>query len=318
MTTVNEAIAQARQASAPVPVGARERVWRRLQSPTAATATPAWIKGLAFVACTAAGFAVVSSFSARPAVPAPVVAASSSVEGAAVRGADGVYALSVGQTRVAARTPVVLQANNHRIESELAVFTVDVAAAEVSIDVREGNVRVDGETVLSGKRWTSRQAEEQEWKLAEQSARTGDYPQAVKRFDALSGGLRAEAALLRKGELQLRELSSPADALKTFDSGLKRFPKGSLTQELALSSIEATLALGQWSDARARSADFLARFPQSERLHDVRYVSALAAWQLNDQSTTCREIRSLQTAAFFGERRATLEKLAAQCSLFER
>lgn len=313
---MNEAITQARQASATVPVGARERVWRRLQTRPAA-ATPSWVKGLAFVACTAAGFAVVSSFSARPAAPvvAPVVA--SSVEGAAVRGADGVYALGVGQTRVAARTPVVLQANGHRIESEAALFTIDVAANAVTVDVRDGSVRIDGERVLAGKRWNT-PTEDQEWKLAEQSARTGDYPQAVKRFDALSGGLRAEAAILRKGELQLRELASPADALKTFDRGLERFPKGSLTQELALSSIEATLALGHWSDARARSADFLGRFPQSERLHDVRYVAALAAWQLNDKSTTCAEIRSLQTAAFFGERRATLEKLAAQCSLFER
>lgn len=340
MTNTAEAIAAAKHASAEVPEGARARVWRRLQSKPAPAGIPAWAKGLAFAACTAAGFLAVSALTA-PAKPIAFTldGAVASVTGDAVRGDDGVIAVSKGHAVVSAwASPgVTLRAQEHRIEAEVALFSVDVAPAAVTVDVREGEVRVDGEKVMAGKRWPSgtaaaaadftpvaklepaRAQEDRAWSLAEQSARTGDYPQAVKRFDALGGGrLRAEAALLRKGELQLRELSSPADALKTFDHALQRFPHGSLTQELALSSLEATLALGQWTDARTRATDFLARFPQSERLQDVRYVSALAAWQLNDKSTTCAEIRNLQTAAFHGERRATLEKLAAQCTLFER
>lgn len=306
---MNHALSEARQATADVPAGARERVWRRLQQP-AVRATPTWVKGLAFAACTAAGFVAVSSFTAKP--PPYTLEASAPT----TRLADGTVVLGEGRAQISARAGVKVQARTHRIEAEVAVFSVGVAAAEVSVDVQDGEVRVDGERVLAGKRWPS---EERAWTQAEESARAGDYPKAVQRFEALSGGgLRAEAALLRKGELELRELSSPAEALKTFDVGLKRFPKGSLTQELALSSLEATLALGQWHDARSRAAQFLARFPQSERLDDVRYVSALAAWQLNDRSTTCAEIRTLQTTAFHGERRATLEKLAAQCTLFER
>lgn len=335
-----EAIALAKSASAEVPSGARERVWRRLQQKPAATGMPVWAKGLAFAACTAAGFLAVSSFLA-PAKPQAFSfdGAVASVRGDAVQEADGAISLAKGHALVSAWSApgVTLRARQHLIQAEVALFSVDVAPAEVTVDVREGEVRVDGEKVFAGKRWPTgtaaaaadfapvtklepaRAEEDRAWSLAEQSARKGDYPAAVKRFDALGGGrLRAEAALLRKGELQLRALSSPAEALKTFDGALKRFPNGSLTQELSLSALETALALGQWQDARTRATAFVARFPQSERLDDVRYVSALAAWQLNDQSTTCTEIRGLQTTAFHGERRATLEKLAAQCTLFER
>ena len=333
-----DAIRVAKEGSAEVPAGARERVWRSLGTKPAAATTPVWVKGLAFAACAAAGFAVVSSFVSAP--TPTVVTGQTSVavaEGELTVGNDGALHLNKGKLLVSswAAPGVRIVAVQHRVEAEVAVFSVGVAAQALTVDVREGAVRIDGDRVEAGRRWPAgpavaqdytpvtrlepvRAPEVRAWALAEGALQQGDYPQALQRFDALGGiGLRAEAALLKKGELQLRQLGTPAAALATFEQALQRFPAGSLTQELALSSLEATLALEKWTDARARASDFLIRFPQSERVLDVRYVSALAAWQLNDKSTTCAEIRSLQTSAFNGERRATLEKLAAQCTLFE-
>lgn len=336
-----DAIQLAKEGSAEVPAGARERVWRRLGDKRApSSSAPLWAKGLAFAACAAAGFAVVSNFTA-PAEPT-VFTTDTSVATATgtdlTRDTDGTLHLAQGTALVSSwgAPGIQITALQHKIEAQVAVFAVGVAAQSVTVDVREGSVRVDGERVEAGRRWPAsatastdfspltrlepaRATEERSWALAEGALQEGDYPQALKRFDALGGGgLRAEAALLKKGELQLRQLKTPAAALTTFDEALNRFPSGSLTQEIALSSLEATLALEKWTDARTRAADFLIRFPDSERLLDVRYVSALAAWQLNDKSTTCAEIRDLQTSAFSGERRSTLEKLAAQCTLFER
>jgi hypothetical protein len=335
-----DAIRMAKEGSAEVPAGARERVWRRLGARPATTpAAPLWSKGLAFAACAAAGFAAVSSLTA-PAAPT-VFSAETSIAlttGDVTRGTDGVLHLTRGEVLVSSwgAPGVQIVALQHKVEGEVAVFAVNVAAQAVSLDVREGVVRIDGERVEAGRRWPAgtpstrnfsavtrlepaRATEDRAWSLAEGALREGDYPEALQRFEALGGGgLRAEAALLKKGELQLRQLATPAKALATFDEALRRFPAGSLTQEIALSSLEATLALEKWTDARTRANDFLTRFPDSERLLDVRYVSALAAWQLNDKSATCAEIRGLQTSAFNGERRTTLEKLAAQCTLFER
>ena len=334
-----DALRMAKDASAEVPAGARERVWRRLGNRPAAPAAPSWARGLAFAACAAAGFAVVSSLT-TPAAPS-VFTAETSVAvstGSVTRGADGVLHLARGRALVSSwgGPGVQIVAVQHEVDAEVAVFSIEVAGQAVTLDVHEGVVRIDGERVEAGRRWPAgtavaqdlapltrlepvRAKEDRAWALAEGALHQGDYPQALERFSALGGGgLRAEAALLKKGELQLRQLKAPAAALSTFDEALTRFPAGSLTQEVALSSLEATLALEHWSEARTRANDFLTRFPQSERLLDVRYVSALAAWQLDDKSTTCTEIRNLQTSAFNGERRATLEKLAAQCTLFER
>lgn len=333
-----DAISLAKDATAHVPHGARERVWRRLSQPPRPASVPVFAKVLAFGVCTAAGFLIVSALTS-PSAPTVFSTDGSVALGTAAREADGTLSLASGRLMVSswAAPAVQIVALQHRIEAEAALFRIDVAGESVTLDVREGEVRINGERVEAGHRWPAgvprlqydyspvvrlepaRAGEDRAWTLAEKALQAGDYPRALARFDALGGGgLRAEAALLRKGELQLRQLSTPADALKTFDEALRRFPSGSLTQELALSSLEAALALGRWAEARTRANDFLGRFPQSERLLDVRYVSALAAWQLDDKSTTCEEIRGLQTAAFAGERRATLEKLAAQCTLFER
>lgn len=333
-----DAIRIAKEFSAEVPTGARERVWRRMGKRRGRLFTNSLLGFGTLAACSIAGFAIVSSFT----VPAPrtVFSTDTSVfvaTGDVSRGADGALRVDEGTVLVSSwgAPGVLLLALKHRVEAEVAVFSVDVAAQRIALDVREGEVRIDGERVAAGRRWPSgsakvsdfssltllepaRAAEERAWALAEGALRQGEYPQALERFDALGGGgLRAEAALLQKGELQLRQLSAPGAALSTFDEALERFPAGSLTQEFALSSLEATLALGKWSDARTRANHFLTQFPQSERHFEVRYVSALAAWRLGDKTTTCAEIRGLQPAAFNGERRATLEKLGAQCSLFE-
>jgi|GEM_PF-3230944 len=333
-----DALKVAQDATAEVPAGARERVWRRLGARPAPPRL--WVRGLAFAACAAAGFALVSSLTASPEPTVFTTEGSVATStGGLTRSADGALHLGNGLALVSTFSGpgVTVVAGGHHIEAEVAVFSVDVAGQSVTVDVREGSVRVDGERVDAVRRWPPnaagktadfaalaklepvRAGEDRTWALAERASREGDYPQALQRYEALGGGgLRAEAALLKKGELQLRQLKSPSNALSTFDEAVRRFPEGSLTQELTLSSLEASLALERWADARTRAAAFLARFPDSERLLDVRYVAALAAWQLKDKLTTCSEIRGLQTSALQGERRATLEKLAAQCTLFER
>lgn len=324
--------------TAEVPAGARERVWRRLGSQAPARSAPLWLKGLALAACTAAGFAVVSSLSVPAATVFKFDRAVATARGEVTRDTAGVLHLEQGEVLASSwgAPGLKLIAASNQVDAEAAVFSVEVAAHSVTVDVHEGEVRINGERVEAGRRWPTGQAavhdlkalralepsragEERGWALAELDVDSGRYPEALKRFDALGGqGLRAEAALLKKGELQLRQLNSPAGALLTFDEARRRFPSGSLGQEVALSSLEAMLALEQWSDARGTAKDFLTRFPESERQVEVRYVSALAAWRLDDKAAACVEIGGLQPSAFSGERRATLEKLASQCTLFER
>jgi hypothetical protein len=333
-----DAVQLLKEDTAQVPAGARERVWRRLGTEVPARSTPFWLKGLAFAACTAAGFALVSSLS----TPAPVTfqldRAVASATGSVTRDATGALHVEKGEVVASAwGTPgIKITASSAQVEAEAAIFSVSAAAQAVVVDVNEGEVRVNGERVEAGHRWpkgTAAQhdyarvtklepahaAEDRSWALADRDVESGRFPQALARYDALGGsGLRAEAALLKKGELQLRQLKSPADALLTFQAARRRFPSGSLGQELSLSSLEAMLALEQWSDARAAARDFLSQFPDSERQVEVRYVSALAAWRVGDKPAACSELSGLQPSAFSGERRETLEKLASQCTFFER
>ena len=334
-----DAVQLLKEETAEIPAGARERVWRRLGSERPARSTPLWFKGLAFAACTAAGFAVVSSLSV-PAAPTQFKfdRAVASALGTVSRDPAGVLHVQAGEVLASTwgAPGIKLVAGSNQVEAEAAIFAVDVAAHSVFVDVNEGEVRINGERVEAGHRWPkgavvahdfspvirlepARAAEERGWALAELDVDSGRYPQALKRFDALGGqGLRAEAALLKKGELQLRQLKSPAAALATFQDARRRFPTGSLGQEVSLSSLEAMLALEQWSAARVTAKDFLTRFPDSERQVEVRYVSALAAWRLGDKPSACVELSGLQPSAFSGDRRATLEKLASECTFFER
>lgn len=335
----SDAVQLLKEETTQVPTGARERVWRRLGTAAPARSMPLWVKGLAFAACTAAGFAVVSALSV-PSAPVDFKfdRAVASAQGKVSRDGAGVLRLERGEVLASSwgAPGIKLVAGSARVEAEAALFAVDVAAQAVTVDVREGEVRINGDRVEAGRRWPSgsakphdftavtrlepaRATEDRSWALAELDVDSGRYPQALKRYEALGGqGLRAEAALLKKGELQLRQLNSPADALVTFQDAQHRFPSGSLGQELSLSALEAMLALEQWSDARRNARAFLTQFPDSERQVEVRYLSALAAWRLGDKPSACVELGGLQPSAFNGERRETLEKLAAQCTLFER
>jgi hypothetical protein len=327
-----------KEATAVVPPGARQRVWRRLGEP-AARSQPMWLKSLVFAACAAAGFVLVWSFWV-PSAPSTFKGDSSVVlaHGQVGRAADGAIHVARGQVLVSSwgAPGIKLLADGTQVETQAALFAVDVAAQSITVDVAEGEVRINGERVVAGARWPSGQAvshdfasvtalepstakEDRSWALAESAIDSGRYAEALHRFDALGGGgLRAEAALLKKGDLQLRQLGTPLDALLTFDEAHNRFPSGSLGQEVALSSLEALLALENWNDARTRAKDFLTRFPDSERQLEVRYVSALAAWRLDDKPAACSELTALAPSSFDGDRRATLEKLAAQCTSFER
>ena len=106
----------------------------------------------------------------------------------------------------------------------------------------------------------------------------GHHAEAVALYQTLAvgDGARAEASLYEVGRLRLRFLSDAKGALAAFSEHQRRFPDGALDQEVGLSAIEAQLQLGELAPALAAMDRFLARFPSSERLGDVKFLKAQA------------------------------------------
>jgi hypothetical protein len=81
---------------------------------------------------------------------------------------------------------------------------------------------------------------------------------------------RAEAALYQLARLRLRSLQDPAGALAALDEYRRRFPAGLLTEEVALTAVEARLAAGDERAALQEMDAFLLGFGGSERAAEVR------------------------------------------------
>ncbi len=72
--------------------------------------------------------------------------------------------------------------------------------------------------------------------------------------------------------LRARRLHDRPGALQAFEEYRQSFPAGALRQEVDLSIIDSQVALGRADTALGESAEFLSRYPHSERLDDVRIL----------------------------------------------
>lgn len=199
------------------------------------------------------------------------------------------------------QTPVTVKAGTQTVVVDSAIGALEVAGEQVSVAAIEGVLVIDGERRVARadvgaaadvERVRSLESAEAPVLRAEADAeratveqRWDDARQALSVV-AGSGSLKAEAALLKRGELELRHLKQPARALSSFDEGDSRFPTGTLGPERALSALEATVALTRWPEAVRRADVFLSHFPASERADEVRGVkaSALHAQGLTDEA----------------------------------
>jgi hypothetical protein len=199
------------------------------------------------------------------------------------------FTLRQGRLAVSAwNTAVVIEARGQRIEAESAIVVVEVAGDRVSVLGVEGAFVIDGERheateasrAAAGDIGALKTLEGSEAPLARAETLATSAMQA-QRWDeasralsmvAQSSSLRAEAALLKRGELELRHLGQPLRALASFDEGDVRFPDGTLAMERSLSGLEAAVAARQWDSAVQRADRFLTRFPSTERSAEVRRV----------------------------------------------
>lgn len=292
-----------REATAAPHPAVKERVWRSMQTPKARTSRP-----LLMVA--AASLALVLGVIAWP----KTTSTSRQGDGfawvstnARLEGDGASLTLHTGTLQVSAwATPVTVSAGGKTVSIDAAIASITVAGDSVSIIANEGAVLVDGE------RMHAKPGSDVSAVLALESAEApilraeaaADLATTERRWDdasqalsvvAASSSLRAEAALLKRGELEFRQLKAPARALASFDEGDARFPTGSLSLERALSALEATVALSRWADAVTRADAFLSRFPDSERLDEVRAVRASALQAQGKTAEACAAAKGLKS-----------------------
>lgn len=300
-----------REETANAPQGARERVWQAMEDAKAVKRSP-----LIFAVPVALGAAALAAFMLWP----------SGLETKTWQTADSVVSVRDGQTSWNAATneltltrgevvasvwgaqPLHIVAHGKSIEVEAATLSVRMAGDSVVIAPTRGFVRVDGERVDATEATRAvagplaLDAFEPADVVARQAARRAELALEGQRWEEAasalaevghSGTLSAEAALVRKGELELRQLKNPTRALATFAELTARFPSGSLEQERELSSLEAEVELVQWAKVQHRAQAFLAKFPTSERRDDVRRVLAASALQQGDRVLGCAQVLEL-------------------------
>lgn len=297
-----------REATAAPHPAVKERVWRSMQTPKTRSFRP-----LMLVA--AASLVLVVGFIAWP----KTTSTSRQADGfawvstnARIDGESASLKLQTGTLQVSAwSTPVTVTAAGKTISIDSAIASITVAGDSVSVIANEGTVLVDGER-LRAKPGSDLSAvlalesaeapllrAEAAAELATTERRWDEASQALSVV-AASSSLRAESALLKRGELEFRQLKAPARALASFDEGDARFPSGSLSLERSLSALEATVALSRWADVVTRADAFLSRFPDSERLDEVRAVRASALQAQGKTVEACAAAKGLKTPpAFF-------------------
>jgi tetratricopeptide (TPR) repeat protein len=109
---------------------------------------------------------------------------------------------------------------------------------------------------------------------AESFERAGQYKPASDRYERLARGtgIDAEWALYRLGNLRDRHLGDRAGALAAWREHRRRFPAGSLRQEVDLSIVEVLVRLGKNQEALAEADRFLSRYPTSERRAELARI----------------------------------------------
>lgn len=287
-----------RDATQTPPAGAKERVWRNLSAPRSSSRFV-----VPLFALSAAAAALVIGLAVWPRTKSNF----ERLDGFAYRSTDAVFertghrfVLREGRLAINAwEGPVFVETKGHRVVVEHALAVVEVAGEAVHVLPAEGVTLLDDVVARPTAQTRAAVSEREELVTvepsealivrAESEARAASHEHrwaeaaAALSVVATSSSLRAEAALLKRGELELRELHTPAAALATFDEGDTRFPDGTLAEERALSALEATVALNRWADGVRRADDFSTRFPKSHRISDVQRVRALA---LQAQETT--------------------------------
>ncbi len=292
---------QLRRATATPPPGARERVWKTLvaQPGGSSRRRRAWV--LAPLALAAA----LAVFVATRTPEVQTFAGSNDVISLSEGHADwnpatNEVTLERGALEASVWGPPALRVHvrGRLIETSGAVLVVRTAGERVVIAPTRGSIVIDGERVDASEA-TRREAGVttiERLEPPDASARRAAQALESKRWEeadraleevASSGSLGAEAALLQKGELELRTLRDPARALATFGVAAQRFPQGNLVQERELSSLEAEFALRHFEATAARAGAFLSAFPASERALDVRRLQVRALLEQGRAAEGC-------------------------------
>ncbi len=104
----------------------------------------------------------------------------------------------------------------------------------------------------------------------------GDYAGAAAIYQAAAreNGPRAATALYALARLRLRFLHDPQGALASLDEETRRFPSGPLSQEVALTEVEARLDLRDDAATLRAMNGFLDSYASSERAAEVRWLRA--------------------------------------------
>lgn len=304
-----------RDATAVPPPGSSARVWRALQAPRAPRPSPMLIP--AFVLSTALGIGIVALVvrvgRAEPlrwsdphaAVLSTSARASFDVSTRRVTLKSGEVALSSW-----GGPPLILSTAQHTVRVEAGVAVVRVAGDSVTVSPVAGLVWLDESPVRASPESRRAAGPLGDEVLALESAAArprrmlarADDLIAERQFDgavqtltavAQLGGLDAEVALYKRGELELRALSRPEAALTTFEAGDARFSKGALSQERSLSAIEACVKLERWPSVLERTEAFLAQHADSERADELRLLHASALTALGRLPEGCAELSRL-------------------------
>ncbi len=129
--------------------------------------------------------------------------------------------------------------------------------------------------------------------------RSAEYAGAAAAYEELSRrqSPRAEAALYELARVRQRFLGQPQAALSALADYDQRYPDGGLALEAALTSVEARLSLGQREPALRQMDSFLARFGESERSPDVRWLRASLLADGGDCALALPDLRALSTGS---------------------
>ena len=105
---------------------------------------------------------------------------------------------------------------------------------------------------------------------------------------------RADLALYELGRLRQRSLNDLPGALDAFTRYRSSFPRGALGQEVAISTIEVELAMQKQGAALDSLDDFLSRYPNNERAHEMRLLRANLHRDRHDWDDAIADYRQLE------------------------
>ncbi len=134
-------------------------------------------------------------------------------------------------------------------------------------------------------------------------ARDGRYEEAAEAFEAIAAGKgpHAELALYGLGRIQQTDLSRPREALVTFDRYRRTYPRGTMIQEVEISTIEIELQRRDFDSALASMSRFLAGHPSSERVGEVRLLRGNVLRERGDCGAALEDYALARTGPQEGE-----------------